>query len=129
MYEVAPIVESISRLIDQDRVNSYADAARDHNPLHLNTPEARAGQFGRPVAHGMLILALVSEMMSNTFGLRWAEQGHLKVRWRAPTFPPITVVSGAILKEDIDGIASYEIFCESDGGQKLLTGTARIMYI
>ena len=129
MYEVAPVVESVTRLIDQSRVNSYADAARDHNPLHLDTPEARAGQFGRPVAHGMLILAIVSEMMSNTFGLQWAEQGHLKVRWRAPTFPPVTVISNAILKEDIDGIASYEIFCEDEDGQKLLTGTARVKYI
>ena len=77
----------------------------------------------------MLILAIVSEMMSNTFGLQWAEQGHLKVRWRAPTFPPATVISNAILKEDIDGIASYEIFCEDEDGQKLLTGTARVKYI
>tara|TARA_B100000700_G_scaffold331758_1_gene468078 strand:- start:12215 stop:12604 length:390 start_codon:yes stop_codon:yes gene_type:complete len=129
MYNVAPTVESISRLIDQGRVNAYADAARDHNPLHLDTPEARAGQFGRPVAHGMLILAIVSEMMSNAFGLLWAEEGHLKVRWRAPTFIPTTVVSNAILKEDVDGVARYEIFCEGEDGQKLLTGTARVKYM
>jgi len=120
----APVVAPVTRLIDQGRVNAYADAANDHNPLHLETPEAAASQFGRPIAHGMLVLALVSEAMAGAFGERWTEGGRLKVRWRAPAVQPVTVTARAELKGTSEGVATYEVVCEADDGTTLLTGTA-----
>ncbi len=120
-----PRVEPVTRRIDQDRVNRYAVGARDHNPIHLETPAAAASQFGRPVAHGMLVLALVSEAMTNAFGARWSEGGHLKVRWRAPALPPVTVTANVELRKVADGVASYDVSCEDEHGSILLTGTAR----
>jgi len=128
MSSEAPVIEPVSRLIDQARVDAYADAAHDHNPLHLESPEAAASQFGRPIAHGMLVLALVSEVMASGFGQRWAASGHLKVRWRAPAIPPVTITASAELKSDVDGVATYNIACTSDDGTALLTGTARAPY-
>jgi acyl dehydratase len=120
----APKVESITRLIDQQRVNRYATAANDPNPMHLETPEATAGQFGRPVAHGMLVLGVLSDAMSAAFGTRWADGGKLKVRWRSPAFPPVTVTARADLKSVKDGVATYDVVCEDESGEALLTGTA-----
>ena len=80
----APAEIAVTRRIDQARVDAYADAARDRNPIHLDTEVAASSPFGRPIAHGMLVLALVSEAMTEAFGERWAETGTLKVRWRAP---------------------------------------------
>lgn len=120
-----PRVEPVTRRIDQDRVNRYAEGARDFNPIHLETAAAEASQFGRPVAHGMLVLSLVSEAMTSTFGERWAHGGHLKVRWRAPAIPPVTVTARAELRKVVDGQASYEVTCEDESGAVLLTGTAR----
>jgi 3-hydroxybutyryl-CoA dehydratase len=128
MSAAAPVIAPVTRLIDQARVDAYADAAHDHNPLHLESPEAAASQFGRPIAHGMLVLALVSEVMASGFGVRWAEAGHLKVRWRAPAIPPVTITASAELKSDVDGVATYNIACTADDGTTLLTGTARAPY-
>lgn len=120
----APAVESVTRLIDQARVNRYAQAANDPNPLHLETEQARNSQFGRPVAHGMLVLGVLSDAMSAAFGDRWAAGGKLKVRWRAPALPPVTVTARAELKSVKDGVAFYDVVCEDESGQALLTGTA-----
>ena len=120
----APRVAPVSRLIDQPRVDRYAAAARDHNPIHRVGPAAGAGPFGRPIAHGMLVLALVSEAMAATFGERWARGGTLKVRWRAPAVPPVTVTARATARAVADGVASYDVLCETDAGELLLTGTA-----
>ncbi|HJM89687.1 MAG TPA: MaoC family dehydratase [Dehalococcoidia bacterium] len=114
----------MTRLLDQPRVTRYAEAARDDNPIHLDSPEARAGQFGRPVAHGMLVLALVSEAMTTGFGLRWAAGGELRVRWRAPALIPTTVTARAELRGVKDGVASYDVTCEDEQGEMLLSGTA-----
>lgn len=124
----APRTFEVSRLIDQPRVNRYAEAARDPNPIHRETPEAYDGPFGQPVAHGMLVLGLVSEAMTQTFGSAWAETGSIKVRWRAPGLTPFTATARADLKKDEGGVATYEVACTDDRGETLLTGTATVRH-
>jgi acyl dehydratase len=124
----APQVPSITRLIEQGRVDRYAVAGRDPNPIHRETPEAYAGPFGRPAAHGMILLAMVSEAMGAAFGLAWAETGSFKVRWRSPALPPVTVTASAPLKKDQDGLATYEVAVQDEHGETLLTGTAAARY-
>ncbi|MGE3857194.1 MAG: MaoC family dehydratase [Dehalococcoidia bacterium] len=119
-------IEPVTRLIDQPRVDKYAVAARDPNPIHRETPEAYAGPFGRPVAHGMLVLALLSEAMTNAFGEAWERGGSLKVRWRQPALVPIEVTARATLKSEAGGVATYDVACEDGAGEALLTGTASV---
>jgi len=119
-------IEPVTRLIDQPRVDKYAVAARDPNPIHRETPEAYAGPFGRPVAHGMLVLALLSEAMTNAFGEAWERGGSLKVRWRQPALVPIEVTARGTLKSESNGVATYEVACEDAAGEALLTGTASV---
>ena len=122
----APQVAPVTRLIDQDRVDAYASAAHDPNPIHTDPDFAATTEFGRPIAHGMLVLALVSEAMTAHFGLRWAESGTLKVRWRAPAVQPVTVTASALPRSVAEGIATYDVRCEDAAGTVLLTGTASV---
>jgi 3-hydroxybutyryl-CoA dehydratase len=122
----APTVASLTRRIDQPLVDRYAEAARDPNPIHRITAEAREGPYGRPIAHGMLVLALVSEAMTATFGERWAADGALSVRWRAPALPPLDVTASATHTGVADGRARYAVRCESGDGELLVDGTASV---
>ena len=122
------VVAPLTRLIDQPRVDRYAEAAHDPNPIHRDTPQAAASQFGRPIAHGMLVLALVSEAMAAAFGERWAAGGSLRIRFRAPALPPITVTARAELRSAADGVATYDVACEDGDGETLLSGTASAPY-
>jgi acyl dehydratase len=47
-------------LIDQARINAFADATLDHQYIHTDPERARASVFGGTVAHGFLILSLLS---------------------------------------------------------------------
>lgn len=123
-----PEVPTVVRLLDQARVEAYAGAAHDHNPLHLDPEFAKQGGFDGAIAHGMLVLALVSEAMVAAFGVRWAEAGALKVRWRAPATIPAMVTVHAELRSDRDGVASYDVTCTDDRGDVLLSGTASAPY-
>ncbi len=117
-------VASVTRLLDQARVDAYAVAARDGNPLHLDPAFARERGFEGAIAHGMLVLALVSEAMGAACGRGWAEGGALKVRWRAPALIPVTVTARVELRSTGDGRGGYEVTCKDEQGTVLLSGTA-----
>ncbi len=44
--------------IDQERVNTFADATGDHQWIHVDPEKAAKGPFGGPIAHGFLTLSL-----------------------------------------------------------------------
>ena len=46
-------------LIDQNRINKFADATMDHQFIHVD-PEQAAPVFGSTIAHGFLSLSLVA---------------------------------------------------------------------
>ena len=81
---VGKLLPSVSKEVIQENINTYAVASGDHNPLHWDENFAvNATHYGRIVAHGMLVLAYISEMMTNEFGTLWIEDGTLKVRFKA----------------------------------------------
>jgi len=49
-------------LIDQDRINSFADATNDHQFIHVDLEKAAEGPFGGTIAHGYLTLSLLSHL-------------------------------------------------------------------
>ena len=116
----------MTRLLDQARVVRYAKAARDPNPIHTDHAFAATTKFGHPIAHGMLVLALVSEAMAGAFGRRWANAGTLEVRLRAPAVQPVTITAHAEPRALEDGLASYDVRCEDEAGTVLLSGSATV---
>ncbi len=46
-------------LIDQERVNRFADATDDHQWIHVDVEQAKNGPFGGTIAHGFLTLSLI----------------------------------------------------------------------
>ncbi len=62
-------------LIDQDRINKFADATGDHQWIHVDQERARTGPFGKPIAHGFLTLSLMSAFYFSGFEIRQSTMG------------------------------------------------------
>ena len=89
----------LTRRIAQERINEYADASGDHNPIHLDPAFARQTALGGTVAHGMLVLAYVSEHLTGLFRDRWTRGGRLTARFKDAARPGDTVtVSGTVTR-------------------------------
>jgi acyl dehydratase len=56
-------------LIEQDRVDRFADATGDHQWIHVDVERAAAGPFGGTIAHGYLTLSLLPLLGSQVFSL------------------------------------------------------------
>jgi acyl dehydratase len=50
-------------VVDQARIDHFADTTEDHQFIHVNPEMAKATPFGGTIAHGFLTLSLLSRMM------------------------------------------------------------------
>lgn len=120
----------VQRLVDQGMVTAYAHASGDHNPIHLDADFAAESQFGAIVAHGMLTLAFVAQMMSEAFGPAWQERGTLKVRFKGPAYPGDEVTTfGHVVRETEKGserLVECAVGLKNQEGAELITGTASV---
>ena len=53
--------------IDQQRVDTFADATGDHQWIHVDVERAKDGPFGGTIAHGYLTLSRVPWLGSKVF--------------------------------------------------------------
>ncbi len=75
-------------LVDQERVDAFADATEDHQWIHVDRERAAASPFGGTIAHGYLTLSLVPMLGAQIFSLDTPgaklNYGVNKVRFPAP---------------------------------------------
>jgi 3-hydroxybutyryl-CoA dehydratase len=120
--ELAPVVKEIT----QEKVNRYARAGGDGNPLHTDPEFAAHTMFGGTIAHGMLLLAYLSEMMTAAFGRAWLSGGRLKVRFKAPARPGDTVSAvGHVARAD-GGRTVCAVECRNQRDEVLVSGEAEV---
>jgi acyl dehydratase len=63
-------------LIDQDRVNKFAEATGDHQWIHLDVERAKAVPFlGGTIAHGYLTLSLIPWLAGNLMKVNGVTHG------------------------------------------------------
>ncbi|WP_407160077.1 MaoC family dehydratase [Bradyrhizobium sp. STM 3557] len=49
-------------VVDQKRIDAYADVIEDHQFIHVDPERAKATPFGTTIAHGFLTMSLLSVM-------------------------------------------------------------------
>jgi len=101
---LGPVVKHIT----QEKINLYAEASGDFNPIHVDESFASNTPFGGTIAHGMLNLAYVSEMMTSAFGRSWLSGGKLRAKFKESARPGDTLtITGKIDCIDQESDVSY----------------------
>ena len=120
----------VKKSITQENINLYAEASKDFNPIHIDEDFAKKTPLGGTIAHGMLILAYVSQMMTAAFGRSWLVGGKLNVRFKVPARPGDTItVSGKIRKLGKNGeqtLINCDVLCSNQKGESVITGEATV---
>ncbi len=120
----------MKKTVTQQQINLYAEASKDFNPIHIDEDFARKTPLGGTIAHGMLILAYVSQMMSAAFGRSWLTGGKLEVRFRTPARPGDTItVSGRISrieKNEAQTLVHCDVLCRNQNDESVITGETRV---
>ena len=121
---LSPVVKHVT----QDKINLYAEASGDFNPIHIDESFAAKTPLGGTIAHGMLNLAYVSEMMTSAFGQSWLSGGKLRAKFKEPARPGDTLtINGKIdcveQKDDVS-YANCIFECCNQKSETIVTGEA-----
>ncbi|MEU9647914.1 MaoC family dehydratase [Streptomyces sp. NPDC048110] len=108
--------------INQERVNTFADATDDHQWIHTDLEKAQHGPFGGPIAHGYLTLSLIIPMFGDLLEISGISMsvnyGLEKVRFPSP------VPVGAKIR--LHGVVDSVEEVKGNGVQMALTFTVEV---
>jgi acyl dehydratase len=108
-------------VLDQARVNQFAEATDDHQWIHVDPERAASGPYGGTIAHGLLTLSLLPHFMHDLYrvdGVAMAiNYGFNKVRFITP------VLTGSRVRAASKLTSVAEI---SGGAQATLTTTIEV---
>jgi acyl dehydratase len=123
------------RVVEQARINAFADATDDQQWIHVDSVKAAEGPFGGTIAHGYLTLSLLApfsyELLAVSDARMTVNYGFDRVRFPAPVpagsrlrgvfkITEVTVVEGGLQ-------VNVNAAIEREGGNKPVC-VAEILY-
>jgi acyl dehydratase len=118
-YEVGEVMVSPGRTITETDVVTYASLTGDWHPLHTNAVYAETTPFGERIAHGMMTLAIGSQLVERIGLYRYTPRGFIAfygidgVRFLRPvrlgdTLHSVNRVADLIPKDETRGVLHYK---------------------
>jgi len=129
-WVVGAELPSLAKTLSQEKIDRYARASGDFNPIHVDPAFAAQTPFGGTIAHGMLLLAYLSEMLTAAFGQAWLSGGRLKVRFKGAARSGETVAIGGHVQRVQEGHERRRLWCDvgclNQQGEVLVAGQAEV---
>ncbi len=95
----------IERTLSQADFDHFARISGDNNPIHVDAAFSAGSRFGRPVAHGLLLISILGGLAQSLRpGARITGQ---QIRFPAPTFADEPMVFEAALEGEDGGGARF----------------------
>lgn len=113
-------------LIDQERIDAFAEVGNDPQWIHVDVERAKSGPFGTTVAHGYLTLSLLTPMWADILDIKNVgakiNYGLDRVRFVRPVPVGSRIRTRATLTsvEDVEGGVQVHVSAvvERDGSDK-----------
>ncbi len=106
--------------LTQARIDEYAEASGDHNPIHLDANFARAAGLPSTIAHGLLSLGAACAQVE-----RWAQgqawTSRVSCRFSAPLPSGQTLTGNPTVVQVGGASATVELEALADSGDRVLS--------
>ncbi len=126
--ELGMELPEVKKQITQEIINKYAQASGDMNPQHVDPEFAGQTVFKGTIAHGLLTIAYISEMMANFFKDGWYSGSVMEISFHAPVRPGDTITASGRIKTKKSsggrGIVICKVACTNQDNTSVITGTA-----
>jgi len=124
-FEEVQVGESLPPLhktVSVEQIRRYAQASGDHNPIHLDQAFARSAGLPGVIAHGMLTMAFVNQLVTDWLGDRRTVRS-LRGRFAGMVLPGdrVTCRGSVKAKDQSAGRLTLELSAENQRGEAVFT--------
>lgn len=113
-------------VVEQERIDRFAEATGDHQWIHVDPERAKDGPFGATIAHGFLTLSLLPPLLNSLYRVdnvtMAVNYGLDKVRFMAPVRvdSKVRAIAKVLKVVAMDGAvqAVFETTFEIEGSEK-----------
>ena len=116
--------------ITQIQLVRYAGASGDFNPIHTVSDSAKEAGLDGTIAHGMLIMGILGQMITNWAGIKNVKS--YSVTFKAMTKPGDILTSKGIVKKKYENengrFADCKIFIEDSKGEVKIDGKLTVKF-
>jgi acyl dehydratase len=116
--------------VTQEQIDAYADISGDHNPIHIDPAAARAVGLDGTIAHGMLNMAFVGEMLTDWLTRQPTGHGfvsRLRVRFQAMVRPNDTLYCYGRLTERGGPVQALDVWIKNQQDEQVISGDADVI--
>jgi acyl dehydratase len=123
-------IQPLVKQVTQAQIDAYADASGDHNPIHLDPAVAQAVGLDGTIAHGMLSMGFLGQLVTDWLASRptpgsWLVR--LRVRFHAMVLPGDTLTCRGALAGAAEGDRqALQVWAENQRGERVTAGDAEI---
>jgi acyl dehydratase len=122
---IGPLVKPA---VSKTQLVMYSGASGDFNPIHTVEEFAEQSGLGGVIAHGMLTMAFVGQLLTDTVGTDGDLQ-NFGVRFTGMVRPgDVITCEGRVLDTQLDGeiqIVTCEVWATTQKGEKVVVGHAK----
>ena len=116
--------------LTKEQIKEYAEAAGDPNPMHYDENFAKMAGYRTVIAHGLMTMAYVSEMLTNWLP-SYTQLKRLKTRFTKVVYPGHTLTcKGKVTQKYVKKDGNYvelEVWSENQDGETVVTGSATVV--
>lgn len=114
--------------VDAALVSSFVALSGDTNPVHVDAETAQRYGYARPVAHGAILIGVLSRLIGTELpgvGAIWMDQN---IRWVRPVFVGDTVTVEVVVSavSTGGGILRLAVVASNEDGETVMEGTANV---
>jgi acyl dehydratase len=115
--------------VTREMIDAFAELSGDTNPVHLDEDYARGTRFGGTIAHGLLVVSLLSALLGTELPGPGAIYLGQDLRFRAPVKPGDTITARVTVTgwNPDNGRVNLATEAENQDGVTVLTGEARLV--
>lgn len=123
-------IPSLEKHVTQPQIDAYAKVSGDHNPIHVNPEAARAVGLDGTIAHGMLSMAFLGQLLTDWIATQGSPGGwvkRLRVRFQGMVKPGDTITCQGVLGERSGDQQRLEVWIDNQRGERVTTGDADVV--
>lgn len=120
---------SRTKTVTREDIALFAQVSGDTNPVHLDPSYAQTTQFGKPIAHGMLSVSVISAILGNDLPGHGTIYLGQDVKFKAPVYvgDTITATVECTAYRTDKRIATFKTTVSNQDGVLVLEGQAVVL--